>query len=161
MKQIALSFAEEFTGIELSADPSQLNRLWLALLDNAIKYTPAGGRVKLRISRDSHAAPYCEISDNGIGIPPSDLAAIFERFYRAENARENTNVGSGLGLEIARWIAEVHNANIDVRSVLDAGSIFRVTFTEDAMPISQDKSSDRGTEVRALSVSSRRSIQAV
>jgi signal transduction histidine kinase len=112
----------------LWADPTHLNRLWLVLLDNAMKYTPLGGQVTITILCSSGGAPICEIADNGIGIAANDLPNIFERFFRAENARLVADSGSGLGLAIARWIADVHHAQIDVESIHGGGSIFRVMF---------------------------------
>jgi signal transduction histidine kinase len=119
---------EEGEEIDLWADASHLNRLWLLLLDNAIKYTPRGGRIIIRTYADSTDAPVCEISDTGIGIEARDLPYIFDRFFRAENARLAADVGAGLGLAIARWIVDVHEASLSVESTLDVGSTFRVKF---------------------------------
>ena len=119
---------EEGEEVYLWADVSHLNRLWLLLLDNAIKYTPHGGRIAVRTYTDSTDAPVCEIADTGIGIEARDLPYIFDRFFRAENARLAADVGSGLGLAIARWIVDVHEASLSVESTLGAGSTFRVKF---------------------------------
>jgi signal transduction histidine kinase len=127
-KDIALIYEEKVMELHLRADPTHLNRLWLVLLDNAIKYTPPGGQVSITILGSSGTGAICEIADSGIGISPHDLPNIFERFFRAENARLMADSGSGLGLAIARWIADVHHARIDVESIHGAGSIFRVTF---------------------------------
>ncbi len=110
------------------ADASHLNRLWPLLLDNAIKYTPRGGRIVVRTYADPTDAPVCEIADTGIGIEVRDLPYIFDRFFRAENARLAADVGSGLGLAIARWIVDVHDASLSVESTLGASSTFRVKF---------------------------------
>jgi signal transduction histidine kinase len=127
-KDIALIYEEKVMELHLRADPTHLNRLWLVLLDNAIKYTPPGGQISITILGSSGTGAICEIADSGIGISPHDLPNIFERFFRAENARLMADSGSGLGLAIARWIADVHHARIDVESIHGAGSIFRVTF---------------------------------
>jgi heavy metal sensor kinase len=127
-KRITLSCEEDRTEVSVLADPNHLNRLWLLLLDNAIKYTPAGGCIAVRITLNAELEPLCEISDNGIGIDPKDLAKIFDRFYRTENAKLTGEPGSGLGLTIARRIAESHQARIDVTSERGTGSIFSVTF---------------------------------
>jgi signal transduction histidine kinase len=127
-KDIALIYEEKVRELHLWADPTHLNRLWLVLLDNAIKYTPLGGQVTITILCSSGGAPICEIADNGIGIGANDLPSIFERFFRAENARLVADSGSGLGLAIARWIADVHHAHINVESSHGAGSIFSVVF---------------------------------
>jgi signal transduction histidine kinase len=114
--------------VYLWADASHLNRLWLLLLDNAIKYTPSGGKIVIRTSIDPTGAPLCEIADTGIGIEARDIPNIFDRFSRAENARLATDAGSGLGLAIAHWIVDVHQASLSVESVLGIGSTFRVKF---------------------------------
>jgi signal transduction histidine kinase len=119
---------EEGEEIYLWADALHLNRLWLLLLDNAIKYTPPGGKIVVRTYTDSRDAPVCEIADTGIGIDTGDLPNIFDRFFRAENARQTADAGSGLGLAIAHWIVEIHEATLSVESTLGAGSTFRVNF---------------------------------
>jgi signal transduction histidine kinase len=114
--------------VYLRAEALHLNRLWLLLLDNAIKYTPRGGKIVIRAFTDTMGAPVCEIADTGIGIEARDLPNIFDRFFRAENARLTADVGSGLGLAIAQWIVDVHEANLSVESALGMGSTFRVKF---------------------------------
>jgi heavy metal sensor kinase len=108
-------------------DSAALETLLLALLDNAVKYTPAGGSVRFRSSAISGEA-VIEIEDTGVGIAAEDLSRIFDRFYRADQARSRELPGSGLGLSIARWIAETHGGGIGVVSEVGAGSLFRVTF---------------------------------
>jgi len=111
--------------LALRMDAPAMQRLLLTLLDNAVKYTPAGGTVRLRAYADERHA-IVEIADSGIGIADSDLPHIFERFYRADQARSREVPGSGLGLAIARWIADAHNATIDVESSLGNGALFRM-----------------------------------
>lgn len=125
-KRIELAYVDDGDG-PLWADAGHLQRLWLLLIDNAVKYTPAGGRVSVRTHFDAGIAT-CTISDTGIGIAAADVPHIFDRFYRAENARLHSDAGSGLGLEIAKWIADVHDASLSVDSMLALGSTFRVTF---------------------------------
>jgi len=131
-KGILLSCESSHPNVQLWADASHLNRLWQVLLDNAIKYSPVGGRVMVRVLLDDTLEPVCEIWDNGIGIEPPELPHIFERFYRAENARLATNSGHGLGLAIAKRIAALHHASISASSVVGSGSIFRVSFSNDS-----------------------------
>lgn len=119
---------EEEEGVYVWADAAHLNRLWLLLLDNAIKYTPRGGRIIVRVHSDATGAPVFELSDTGIGIRLEDIPNIFDRFFRAENARHAADVGSGLGLTIAKWIADVHQASFSVESAVAHGSTFRLTF---------------------------------
>ncbi|MGH2545768.1 MAG: ATP-binding protein [Actinomycetota bacterium] len=97
------------------------------LLDNAVRYSPEGGRVDVRlVERDGRAV--LEVEDTGIGIPTRDLPRIFERFYRVDRARSRETGGTGLGLSIARHIAERHGGRIEAESELGRGSTFRVTL---------------------------------
>jgi heavy metal sensor kinase len=105
------------------ADRDQLHRLWLILLDNAVKYTPEGGSITVRARELS-----VEVEDTGIGIASEDLHLIFERFYRTDKARSRALGGAGLGLAIAREIALVHGAELAVDSTQGKGSRFSVTF---------------------------------
>ncbi|MGB2635804.1 MAG: ATP-binding protein [Candidatus Acidiferrum sp.] len=111
----------------LRGDPAALESLFLAILDNALKYTPAGGVVQIR-SVALQEKVLIEVEDTGVGIAANDVARIFDRFYRADQARSREVPGSGLGLSIARWIAEIHNGRIEVQSQLGAGSTFRVVL---------------------------------
>jgi len=106
-------------------DPASLERLFLILLDNAVKYTSDGGRIELRLSSDDGFA-ITEIRDTGIGIAPEDLPHIFDRFYRADRARSRETGGAGLGLAIGRWIADAHSGEIRVQSEPFKGSSFQV-----------------------------------
>jgi signal transduction histidine kinase len=99
--------------------------LW-TLVDNAIKYTPSGGRIDLALNTQGTAATIV-VRDNGIGIPEAMLPRVFERFFRADPSRTQVE-GSGLGLAIARWIADMHHAAISVESVEGRGTVFRVVF---------------------------------
>jgi heavy metal sensor kinase len=111
--------------IFIHGDAQVLRRLFLILIDNAIKYTPPGGEVALSFNQENGCA-IGEISDSGIGIEPVDISHIFERFYRADKARSRDSGGAGLGLSIAQWIAAAHGASIEVESSLGNGSLFRV-----------------------------------
>ena len=99
----------------VSGDPDRLRQLLVILLDNAVKYTPAGGRIGLRLARDG-ATAVLAISDTGLGIPPEHLEHVFERFYRADPGRARDPGGTGLGLPIARWIVEQHAGSIELSS---------------------------------------------
>jgi signal transduction histidine kinase len=111
--------------IAISGDSSSLRRLFLILIDNAVKYTAANGRVDVSL-RESEGFAVVEVRDTGIGIAESDLPNVFERFYRADKARNRESGGVGLGLSIGRWIAEAHAGLIEVESSLGVGSVFRV-----------------------------------
>jgi two-component system, OmpR family, phosphate regulon sensor histidine kinase PhoR len=97
------------------------------LLDNAIRYTPAGGAARLEVIQDGDQA-VLTVSDTGVGIPSRDLPRIFERFYRVDRARSRETGGTGLGLSIARHVVERHGGTITARSELGRGSTFRVAL---------------------------------
>ena len=103
-----------FEEAQIVGDAGLVERLVLIVLDNAIKYTPEGGRVRLDVTaRDGKRSVI--VTDSGIGIPADQLPRIFERFYRGDRARSQAE-GAGLGLPIARWIADLHGARISVAS---------------------------------------------
>lgn len=104
-------------------DRGALRRLLLVLMDNAIKFTAAPGRIDLRVASASNEV-VLEVEDSGIGISDRDLPRIFDRFYQVDGSRSSGGVG--LGLSIARWIVECHNGRIEVHSTLGQGSVFRV-----------------------------------
>jgi two-component system sensor histidine kinase SenX3 len=111
--------------VVVSGAESDLGLMVHNLLDNAIRYTPSGGEVRVSVgARDGHAV--VRIDDTGIGIPSRDLDRVFERFYRVDEARSRGTGGTGLGLSIVRHVAESHGGTADVRSVLGAGSTFTV-----------------------------------
>jgi two-component system, OmpR family, heavy metal sensor histidine kinase CusS len=106
-------------------DRGALRRLLLVLLENASKFTPAPGRVSMR-AKGIPGEVVLEVQDTGVGIPDQDLPRIFDRFYQADDSRSGG--GMGLGLSIAQWIVQGHNARIEVQSSVGSGSIFRVFF---------------------------------
>jgi len=110
---------------QLSGDPDRLKQLVLILLDNAIKYTPEGGQVTLELRRNGMSAEIL-VRDTGIGIAAEDLPHVFERFYRADPARGRDPGGTGLGLPIARSIAEQHGGQITLSSRPGEGTTARV-----------------------------------
>ena len=109
----------------VKGDSIAIDRLLLILIDNAVKYTPAGGRCAIELSCDREQA-HIAVRDTGIGISTSDLERIFERFTRADLARSRETPGAGLGLAIARWITEIHGGSIAAESSIGSGSIFHV-----------------------------------
>jgi len=102
-------------------DEAALERLFLSILDNAVKYTLSAGQVSLLFHLENGQA-VIEITDTGIGIHPKDLPHVFERFYRADQTRSRETRGSGLGLAIAKWIAERHGGSIKLESQLGCGT---------------------------------------
>ncbi|MEP6692414.1 MAG: ATP-binding protein [Gemmatimonadaceae bacterium] len=110
-------------------DYVRLRQLFLNLVTNAIKYTPRGGSVEIKLMNQEGIATL-SVRDTGIGISAADLPHVFERFYRADRARSRTSErgGFGLGLAISQWIVEAHGGTIAVRSRLARGSTFTVTM---------------------------------
>jgi two-component system OmpR family sensor kinase len=113
--------------VTISGDREQLQRLFINLIDNAIKYTPAGGRVSLSLSEEGDQA-LIAVTDTGIGLSADEQNQIFTRFYRAAQARSQSGGGAGLGLCIAQSIAEAHGGTIKVLSHPGQGSTFTVVL---------------------------------
>ena len=118
----------------IDGDPDRLQQLLLILLDNAIKYTPSGGRVTLALRRDGDWVRLT-VADTGIGIAPGDLERVFERFYRADPARARDPGGTGLGLPIARWIAEQHGGEIALASGQEGGTTATIRIPLAGAPV--------------------------
>lgn len=113
--------------VVIDGDADRLKQLAIILLDNALRYTPSGGRVRIGLQPDDdRRGAALTIADTGIGIAPGDIPRIFDRFYRADPARSRVTEGSGLGLSIARWICEAHGGSIAVESRVGVGSTFSV-----------------------------------
>jgi heavy metal sensor kinase len=108
-------------------DEELLRRMTLNLLDNAIRYTPPGGKVLAELEAGQEGVRI-RISDTGIGIGPEAAEHVFERFFRADKARSRGNGGFGLGLAIVKWIAESHRGAVELASEPGAGSTFTVTL---------------------------------
>ncbi|MDT8305224.1 MAG: ATP-binding protein [Anaerolineae bacterium] len=116
---------QEVDQVQVLGDADRLKQLVLNLVDNAVKYTPAGGEVSIDLTKDGGYAQL-KVRDTGIGIAEEDIPFIFDRFYRVDKARTRAHGGSGLGLSIARWIVDVHGGDIDVSSQVGAGTTFTV-----------------------------------
>jgi signal transduction histidine kinase len=106
-------------------DETQLTSMFTNLVDNAVKYTPAGGRVEV-IGGSEDSEIVIRIADTGIGIPEGKRSRIFERFYRVDKARSKATGGTGLGLSIVRHVAENHGGRVTVESTPGEGSVFTV-----------------------------------
>ena len=115
------------TPVRLAVDRHRIREMLLNMVTNAIKYTPRGGTVSLSLQEDESAITIT-VQDSGIGIAAGDLPHIFERFWRADQARSRTGdrPGTGLGLAITKWIAEAHGGTINVQSRPGRGSVFTV-----------------------------------
>jgi len=116
---------QHITPVQVYGDADQLKQAFVALLDNALKYTPYEGSISLSLVTGEGYATV-KVSDTGIGILPEDLPHIFERFYRADRARSRDRGGSGLGLAIAQNIVQEHRGSIEVESTPGKGSTFIV-----------------------------------
>lgn len=118
---------QENASVVVLGDIARLRRLFRSLIANAVRYTDAGGFIGIRSHREG-AAVRVSIEDSGIGIAEDSLPRIFDRFYRADPARSRDTGGTGLGLSLARWIAEAHGGSIAVESAVGRGSTFIVTL---------------------------------
>jgi signal transduction histidine kinase len=114
-----------FEPARIQGNPDRMKQLLLNLVSNAIKFTPDGGQVRLGLWQDEGEA-VVQVSDTGVGIGPEDLEHIFDRFYQADSSRtrKDINSGSGLGLSIARWIAEAHGGTLIADSEPGKGTTF-------------------------------------
>jgi signal transduction histidine kinase len=122
-KHIASVFNGRETWIE--ADRDKLSQVFINLISNAIKFTPEGGSITVKVSCVDKDASI-EISDTGIGIPKEDQAHVFERFYRTDKSRSRATGGAGIGLTIAKSIVKAHGGEISVSSEEGKGSTFTV-----------------------------------
>ncbi len=141
-RAVALT-VDEFEEAPLDGDAALLRQLAMILLDNAVKFTPAGGHVSVRVGL-ANGYPRMAVEDTGPGIPDDQQPHLFERFYRGDPARSRGAAGSaadgaGLGLAIAKWIVELHGAEIQVQSVIGKGTTMTVVFVP-AVPASLSSS---------------------
>ncbi len=127
MRLALLDFAVETTPEPLFvlADADSVPRLLTILLDNAVRYTPPGGAVTLQVAR-SHGSILFSVRDTGVGIAPEHQPRVFDRFYRVDRTRG----GSGLGLALAKWIAEKHGTTISLNSTIGKGTAFQFSLSE-------------------------------
>jgi len=127
LKNKELRMSVEGSDSRIFADKYRIDQVLMNLMSNAIKYTPEGGNIDIRIS-ETEDSVILEFEDNGIGIPEEELPLIFERFYRADKSRNRMTGGSGIGLAIVRSIIAAHGGTVEVRSSLNSGTCFTLTF---------------------------------
>ena len=113
--------------VTVQADRNLLEQVFINLLDNAIKYTPEGGRIEIS-SLQKGQEILVTIRDNGIGIPKEDVTRIFERFYRVDKGRSQEMGGTGLGLSIVKHIIQAHGGRVWAESEMGKGSTFFFTI---------------------------------
>jgi signal transduction histidine kinase len=123
----SLELIVDASPLAAKGDRGRLDQLLGNLVSNAVKFTPEGGRVTVRVSAQDESA-LIEVSDNGIGVPEAELGELFTRFFRSSTATENAIPGTGLGLVIAKAIAEAHGGQIAVESREGVGTTFKVTL---------------------------------
>ncbi len=123
----------ETTPIHLTADPVRLRQALGNLVVNAVRYTPPGGEVVVKLFRERDDA-VLEVSDTGTGIAPDDVPHVFDRFWRADKSRSRRTGGSGLGLAITRHLVEAHGGTVSVTSTLGEGSTFRISLPLGRVP---------------------------
>lgn len=109
------------TDLRVAGDEERLRRVFVNLLDNAIKYTPTGGRISMSLARDGRSAR-ATVSDTGVGISPEHLPHVFDRFFRADPSRTRDTGGAGLGLAICRAIVARHGGSIEIASRAGSGT---------------------------------------
>jgi heavy metal sensor kinase len=129
-KGIELKSESDAVSIVLHGDDELLKRMILNLLDNAVKYTPAGGEISVDLGRQNGNA-WVSVRDTGIGISRADQAQVFDRFFRVDKARSRVLGGAGLGLSIVAWIVESHRGKITLESNPGQGSLFTVELPLD------------------------------
>jgi two-component system phosphate regulon sensor histidine kinase PhoR len=123
----ALDMNVSLNEVTITADEDLLSQVWINLIHNSIKFTPAGGKLCVDLQQNDGQIAF-RIIDTGIGIAEEDQAHVFERFFKADKSRERAKGGSGLGLSIAKKIIEMHKGTIGVESKLGTGAIFSVAL---------------------------------
>jgi signal transduction histidine kinase len=127
-KGVSVALARAEGDYALLADPEQIRRLLVNLLDNALKFTPQGGSIRLTLHPEGTHRLQLDLTDSGPGIAPSALPHLFERFYRAEAARQQDVPGTGLGLAIAFEIAQAHSGTLSAFNAPNQGATFRLSL---------------------------------
>lgn len=128
-KDVGIEFANDTPHEVIDGDPARLRQLLLIVLDNAVRYSNAKGKVDVGLSRENGTVAI-KVADQGVGIPQEDMENIFERFRRAGNAAEANEEGLGLGLPVARAIVQAHGGKIEVESKVGEGTIILVSLPE-------------------------------
>jgi two-component system sensor histidine kinase BaeS len=126
-QEVGLSLEVEPDLPKIEVDPDRMAQVFANLISNALRYTPAGGQIRLGAKRqDGHVL--LQVEDSGSGISPEDIPHIFDRFYRGEGARQGESGESGLGLAIAKSLIELNGGKIGVKSTIGKGTTFTISF---------------------------------
>jgi signal transduction histidine kinase len=113
--------------ITITGDRVRLHQALLNVIENAVKYTPDGGSVRIEVaSDDTHVRVV--VADTGVGIPADQLPHIYDRFFRVDKARSKSIHGTGLGLSIVKWIVDAHDGTIETRSTEGRGTTVEIAF---------------------------------
>lgn len=131
-------FTSSIQNVSIHADKGLIKQALRILIDNAIKYSNAGGLITLSVSEKKDTVSLT-VQDEGIGIPPEAVAHVFDRFYRADESRAKSTGGTGLGLSIARWIAERHGGHMEVLSRQDVGTRVSIVIPKAGAPLEPGK----------------------
>ena len=123
-KQVALEIFEQ-EQVWVRGEATLLERLIANLVENALKHTPAGGKVKIELIRRNGEA-VCKVEDTGAGIPAEEMPRLFDKFFTQKTALQQGAQSTGIGLGLCRWIAEVHQGKIEVASPPGRGAVFTV-----------------------------------
>jgi len=126
-KNIAIHFQMPPASFEGAVDANRMRQVINNVLDNAIKYTPAGGAINVDLKRE-HDRIALTVADNGVGIPQKDIPFVFDRFYRVDKSRSREQHSSGLGLAICKWIVEAHGGGIEIESKEGKGTIVKIVL---------------------------------
>jgi signal transduction histidine kinase len=129
-----LRLAVRHDPVRVSGDEVRLRQVFYNLLDNAIKHTPAGGEVGVRVEARGGDA-VVTVRDNGEGIPPEHLPRVFDRFYRVDRARSREHGGTGLGLSIVKSVVAAHGGHIELESAPGRGTTCTVTLPRRPGPV--------------------------
>ena len=111
--------------VSIQADRLILRQALINLIDNAVKYSPAGGKIRVNVYA-SHGNAVVEVRDSGPGIPPEHAKQVFERFYRVDKARSRAEGGAGLGLSIVQWAVSAHDGKVELKCDVEPGCVFVV-----------------------------------
>ncbi len=114
---------DDLAGVDLQGSTKELHSAFSNLVTNAVRYTPAGGRIAVEFRREGEGAVLA-VRDSGYGIPASHLPRLTERFYRVSSSRSRESGGTGLGLSIVKHILGLHHARLEIESEVGKGSVF-------------------------------------